>query len=724
MTGWKQNADLKKLHSALESIKSNGIVSLKLGIKRCFDILNLNRMQLGFENYGMGLYPSYFESAVVICLTDGLYHLQDSQADDFFNAKSQVPGSEYTNEYFRWDYRLFTLLLRSPGLLDNFEYSKNTESSTFISQLSLATGGNSYLTSNSRSVNECLEMLALKCQAGVILRFQSLENSIDVKQLIFLRQTGRVTSHWPFPEPFWPDDETLSTKLPPRSAHPLVRFSCEETQAPHLNDNLPDDRYELESSSLTHKILEQQNSNCVWLCYANDANGCQVPFAFLRASVDLQLVHLHVLPFNFPRLNNLLFESNAYQSKPTELWSKHLLEYLNSVPRYYLIPLSKSFEKIGFQGLIKGEAIDKVLPYSLKHNLQKLRQAAKTQYENFINSVEGTDSTKQVCILNLSPFFKIRAIGALDVKSLNPYFLPLDVRRCSLRETLPKLRDNLSAILEGRAKPMDRENLFNQPVAEMGDYLTYKSPLNTIRPLRELNPSLNERADTFGNPFRKKSTSSAASFVIEDKFVDMDLPVMNSRRRVNSESSAHFGRNKGPLPSDMTFKNWRSFSRVSQSAPNSPSKSPPSEEVDYMVPMSPPRSDSSSELCSPRLSKVDLNLESQRQTFLSAHKISQELMLALRNPLFDSHQFLENLVELDNFDSQYFISILHVCQAEALRFKRYPLYQLLTRYETVMKRDRFSNTPLHKKRQRSFSESRDSKLMKLQQQIPKVNGTA
>ncbi|VDP76837.1 unnamed protein product [Echinostoma caproni] len=53
LAGWKQNVDLQFLHVALNSIKPCGCVSLGEGLQRVFKMLNLNRLQLGLENYGM-----------------------------------------------------------------------------------------------------------------------------------------------------------------------------------------------------------------------------------------------------------------------------------------------------------------------------------------------------------------------------------------------------------------------------------------------------------------------------------------------------------------------------------------------------------------------------------------------------------------------------------------------------------------------------------------------
>jgi len=50
---------------------------------------------------------------------------------------------------------------------------------------------------------------------------------------------------------------------PPRSAHPVVKFSCTPCE-PVVIENLPFDKYELEPSPLTQYILERRQPNVAW----------------------------------------------------------------------------------------------------------------------------------------------------------------------------------------------------------------------------------------------------------------------------------------------------------------------------------------------------------------------------------------------------------------------------------------------------------------------------
>lgn len=50
---------------------------------------------------------------------------------------------------------------------------------------------------------------------------------------------------------------------PPRTSHPVVRFSCVDCE-PMVIDKLPFDKYELEPSPLTQYILERKSPHTCW----------------------------------------------------------------------------------------------------------------------------------------------------------------------------------------------------------------------------------------------------------------------------------------------------------------------------------------------------------------------------------------------------------------------------------------------------------------------------
>ena len=101
----------------LKNLTANGMTTLGPALKNCFDLLNLNRMQSGIDTYGQGRCPYYLEPAVIIVITDGgkLSNTSNVQEELNLPMHSYVPGSELTKEPFRWDQRMFSLVLRLTG---------------------------------------------------------------------------------------------------------------------------------------------------------------------------------------------------------------------------------------------------------------------------------------------------------------------------------------------------------------------------------------------------------------------------------------------------------------------------------------------------------------------------------------------------------------------------------------------------------------------------------
>lgn len=113
--GWKENH--ATFMNELKNLQSNGLTSMGEALKNAFDLLNLNRMQSGIDTYGQGRCPFYLEPSVIIVLTDGgKYSFRNGVHQEIIlPLHTQVPGTKLTKEPFRWDQRLFSLVLRMSG---------------------------------------------------------------------------------------------------------------------------------------------------------------------------------------------------------------------------------------------------------------------------------------------------------------------------------------------------------------------------------------------------------------------------------------------------------------------------------------------------------------------------------------------------------------------------------------------------------------------------------
>jgi hypothetical protein len=125
--GWREGQAV--FHEQLKRLRPFGLSAFGTAFDEALRFLNLNRMQSGIDNYGLGRYPFYIEPAVIVTITDG--HALTSASNGVvkevvhFNLKyhfvqimfrkSPAIGNELTDEPFRWDQRIFSLVLRFPA---------------------------------------------------------------------------------------------------------------------------------------------------------------------------------------------------------------------------------------------------------------------------------------------------------------------------------------------------------------------------------------------------------------------------------------------------------------------------------------------------------------------------------------------------------------------------------------------------------------------------------
>ncbi|KAM5146847.1 integrator complex subunit 6-like isoform 1-T1 [Mantella aurantiaca] len=557
--GWKENH--ATFMNELKNLQATGLTTLGQALRSSFDLLNLNRLVSGIDNYGQGRNPFFLEPSILITITDGnkLTIPSGVQEELHLPLNSPLPGSELTKEPFRWDQRLFALVLRLPGALsaEPEQLGSVPSDESAITQMCEVTGGRSYCVRTQRMLNQCLESLVQKVQSGVVINFEKTgpdpvpngeEGITDTlrptnsfapqawhscHKLIYVRpnpKTGVPVGHWPIPESFWPDQN--SPTLPPRSAHPVVRFSCVDCE-PMVIDKLPFDKYELEPSPLTQYILERKSPHTCWQVFVSSSwkySEIGHPFGYLKASTTLTCVNLFVMPFNYPVLLPLLDDLfKLHKLKPTLKWRQSFDSYLKTMPPYFLMPIKKALRMMGAPNLIS-ENLDCGLSYSVISYLKKLSQQTKMESERIIASVGKkapqetgikvkSNPTRTSLVHNRD--FKLQGISAeaslrlseslkefpgfqigLLNKDLKPqtYRNAYDIPRTDLLDQLTRMRTNLlktHKLIVGQ----DEDCLHSVPVAQMGNYQEYLKLMPS--PLREIDPDQPKRLHTFGNPFKQ-----------------------------------------------------------------------------------------------------------------------------------------------------------------------------------------------------------------------------
>uniref|UniRef100_A0A673KSZ6 VWFA domain-containing protein n=1 Tax=Sinocyclocheilus rhinocerous TaxID=307959 RepID=A0A673KSZ6_9TELE len=524
--GWKENH--ATFMSELKNLQASGMTTLGHALRAAFDLLNLNRLVSGIDNYGQGRNPFFLEPSVIITITDGnkLTHTSGVAEELHLPLNSPLPGSELTKEPFRWDQRLFALVLRLPGVSvpDSEHLGSVPTDESAITQMCEVTGGRSYCVRTQRMLNQCLESLVQKVLSGVVIHFEKSgpdppvigeDGLVDparplssfspqpwhsCHKLIYVRpnpKTGVPVGHWPIPESFWPDQN--SPTLPPRSAHPLVRFSCIDCE-PMVIDKLPFDKYELEPSPLTQFILERKSPHMCWQVFVN-CNGKHSdsahPFGYLKASTTLTCVNLFVMPYNYPVLLPLLDDLfKVHKLKPNLKWRQAFEMYMKSMSPYFLLAKIESDRLI----VSVGKKPPQETGIKVKNHSSALSLAHRRDFKQLLQGITG-EVPLRLIDMNFKEFAGFQI--ALLNKDLKPqaYRNAYDIPRRNLLDQVTRMRSNLLRTTQKLIRGQDDDSLHSIPVGQMGNYQEYLKMMPS--PLREIDPDQPKRLHTFGNPFKQ-----------------------------------------------------------------------------------------------------------------------------------------------------------------------------------------------------------------------------
>ncbi|XP_058147627.1 integrator complex subunit 6-like isoform X8 [Dasypus novemcinctus] len=524
--GWKENH--ATFMSELKNLQASGLTTLGQALRSSFDLLNLNRLISGIDNYGQGRNPFFLEPSILITITDGnkLTSTAGVQEELHLPLNSPLPGSELTKEPFRWDQRLFALVLRLPGVasIEPEQLGSVPTDESAITQMCEVTGGRSYCVRTQRMLNQCLESLVQKVQSGVVINFEKTgpdplpigedglmdssrsSNSFAAQpwhschKLIYVRpnsKTGVPVGHWPIPESFWPDQNLPS--LPPRTSHPVVRFSCVDCE-PMVIDKLPFDKYELEPSPLTQYILERKSPHTCWQVFVTSSgkyNELGYPFGYLKASMTLTCVNLFVMPYNYPVLLPLLDDLfKVHKLKPNLKWRQAFDSYLKTLPPYFLLTKLESERILASVGKKPPQEIGIKVK---NHSGGGVSLTHSKNFRKLLKEITG-ETAPRLADLNTKEFAGFQ-VGLLN-KDLKPqtYRNAYDIPRSGLLDQLTRMRSNLlrtHKFIVGQ----DEDSLHSVPVAQMGNYQEYLKTLAS--PLREIDPDQPKRLHTFGNPFKQ-----------------------------------------------------------------------------------------------------------------------------------------------------------------------------------------------------------------------------
>lgn len=506
--GWKENH--ATLMNELKNLQCNGLTSMGEALKNAFDLLNLNRTQTGIDTYGQGRCPFYVEPSVIIVITDGGRYTYRTgvyqETELLLPLNTQIPGSKFTKEPFRWDQRLFSLVLRIPGnRVEERLEGKVPHDNSPIEKMCEVTGGRSYRIKSQFVLNQCIESLVQKVQPGVVLQFEpqltnngelaplgananSSGNEINfqpTKKMIYVQkfpsQPKYPVGYWPIPEPYWPDPK--ATTLPPRDAHPKIRITSTYIDEPQVIRNFPVDKYEVEASPLTQQILTKREINKCWhVIVPYGIHGFEASFGYIKASPNFCQVHLYVLSYNFPVLLPLLNELvNKYNMSPPNDWIYRFSSYTRSIPQYYCPFLRRALQNIlvpyTLLSFILPESMDNYLNPGVANYLKQIKNTAKQDQENLCLRVY-----KQV--RQPKPPYRPIEIAKLNCgQSLRRDL----VRNPLLRETFSKLHSEITTY--------ENYTIFVPTMNKQQSAKSYRNPFDI--PRRELIEEISRMRENF-----------------------------------------------------------------------------------------------------------------------------------------------------------------------------------------------------------------------------------
>lgn len=471
--GWKENH--ATFMNELKNLQSNGLSSVGEALKSAFDLLNLNRMQSGIDTYGQGRCPFYLEPSIIILITDGGRYSNRNGVNSELVLPLNInsPGAKLTKEPFRWDQRLFSLILRMPGHKgDERIEGKVPHDDSPLEKMCEVTGGRSYKVKTQYVLNQCIESLVQKAQPGVVIHFDQLLTKElkdgEIQDLMFQNTKKMIYVHkipalkqfpigyWPIPESYWPD--VKMTSLPARDAHPRIKIISPCQDEPQIVRNFPIDKYELEASPLTLQILSKKDPNKVWPLIVINSNGGNMhdtmsqyrmhqtgvndmPFGYLKANSTLTVVHFYALPYNYqfllPLISDLVHKLNL---NPTSEWITKFTTYVKNIPQYYCPFLRKALSMINipYQLLqyILPESLDSYLSPTVANQLKQMKNVAKSEQENLCLRV-----FKQLKLPKM-PYHQHETVKQNCGQQLKTTDL---VRHPMLRDTFQKIHSEISS---------------------------------------------------------------------------------------------------------------------------------------------------------------------------------------------------------------------------------------------------------------------------------------
>ena len=262
----------KEMIAHLKGSEAFGCSDAGSALANLFDMLNVYRTQDGGDLPGKGRYPGSQETCLIFWITDDTMYSNDHSVTEKLNIPGlKSPGADAYLEPFRWEQRLYTIVLAS----------KSDETKPVTGIMSEAVGGHCWTVS---SLSDLL-MVIDNCQGlspnrvnnralgFPVCHFEGVSIVVDSHpknqtpfptERLFLYANSSTSKNFMTPESFWPltyKGEQAFSRFPPRAAHPVLTVSTKD-EVYHIFDGYPCDRLSMEKSHLSDQLLKRPKGTC------------------------------------------------------------------------------------------------------------------------------------------------------------------------------------------------------------------------------------------------------------------------------------------------------------------------------------------------------------------------------------------------------------------------------------------------------------------------------
>ncbi|KAL2917625.1 hypothetical protein HK105_202911 [Polyrhizophydium stewartii] len=475
-----------ELLDCVRSLQATDLSNASQALASVFDLLSAHRLRSRMDVPGLGRFPGGHESTLIFWFTDGgRLSSAAGVADRISIPGLRIPGCEFFIEPFRWEQRLFTIVLQP----DTIPLAQ------FVRPMSDAMGGDVWWINSARSMIRSMEN-CLGVRRHLAVAPAGPVSHIEGVSVVFERHPScsappwppeRVQIHasflsprnFPIPEAFWPDScvRPDGLRLPPRQAHPTI-LVLKRNESQGLLQDFPVDRFSMSSAGFL-KELKDRRSNACWLLYVADSykkKGPGHPFGFIKYRPATDSPNIYILPYNYPVLFKLLSDARSFQvGKVPDLWTRDFLAYLSDVPCYYWQPIKNALAHIRMPHLWPASAPIPPLVTRIAEHVDKAARLAGVGYDKLLAE-------------NVFDVPKDMLAGQLD----------------AARRMLLEPGQQLSS-LKRKLTQRELDDLHSVPIARMGDYAHAMERTRPLRNALEDEAEAAERERTlFGNPYARR----------------------------------------------------------------------------------------------------------------------------------------------------------------------------------------------------------------------------